>query len=383
MDADYNPSDMAMYFNHEKSKAPFITEQLVFGGAPYPSPDSVETHLDIQQSAGMAPKAAIVLYNVPDLSDQSLLAGLVDIDEQNAVDIVSMSFGAPEVAYGAAYNGGQDMHGILAAYDALFRQGNAEGITFVASSGDAGAMAAAPIGCFAPDAVAGCGDFGLSVEYPASSPYVTAVGGANLVTTSDPSHPADLNSAYVAENAYYDRFAYDVFYDTPAQGAVWGSGGGVSLFEPKPAWQSLAPTGSATLRTVPDVAGHMGGCPNGVILPCPPDRSADMVAFGGEYYDVIGTSASAPDFAGLLALKAQRLQQRLGNENPELYRLGHAQRAHLIAPVFRDGIPGNNGFYPATPGYNLVLGNGTVRGRAFIGAMNLLPAGIPQTATNP
>lgn len=379
----YNPGDMARYFNGERLSVPAITVEAIYGGAAYSRTGSLETHLDIQQAGGMAPKAAIKLYNLPDLSDGSILAGLARIDEENAVDIVSMSFGAPELVYTAAFNGGQDDTGLLLAMDALFKQGNAEGITFVASSGDSGALAGPPAACFLPNAGPYCGFFGPSAEHPASSPYVTAVGGTNLLTAADPSHPDDLDSAYRDENAYYDRLAYDPYYNSPALGAIWGSGGGVSLFEPRPDWQKLAPTGSARFRTVPDVAGHMGGCVGAAILPCPRDRSGDIVEIGGKLYGVAGTSASAPDFAGILALKAQHLQSRLGNENLDIYTLGQLQREHRIAPVFRDHIPGNNGFFAATPGYNLVLGNGTVRARAFIGVPGMAAAGVPRGPSNP
>jgi len=42
--------------------------------------------------------------------------------------------------YGA-YNGGVDETAILKVFHTLFQQGNAQGITFVASSGDSGALA--------------------------------------------------------------------------------------------------------------------------------------------------------------------------------------------------------------------------------------------------
>ena len=152
-------------------------------GAPYDPNNSFETHLDMQQSAGMAPGASVVLYNIPDLSDQNIIDGILTILNQNAADVVNMSFGGPEVGYTPAYNNGIDLSSYASVYDDLFKQGNAQGITFVASSGDFGARPVPPPACFEANATKGCGTAVLSVELPASSPHVTGVGGTNLVTT--------------------------------------------------------------------------------------------------------------------------------------------------------------------------------------------------------
>ena len=72
---------------------------------------------------------------MPDLSDDSIIAAYTDVDEDNLVDVANSSFGGCELFYTAPYNGGVDMTGILKVYHALFQQGNAQGITFVASSG--------------------------------------------------------------------------------------------------------------------------------------------------------------------------------------------------------------------------------------------------------
>jgi len=76
-----NPDDMAGYFNHEKLAVPSITVEPVLGGAPFdPNSDgSFEAELDVQQSGGMAPNAKITVYDIPDLSDDSIIAGLDQI----------------------------------------------------------------------------------------------------------------------------------------------------------------------------------------------------------------------------------------------------------------------------------------------------------------
>jgi hypothetical protein len=129
----------------------------------------------------------------------------------------------------------------------------------------------------------------------------------------------------------------------------------------------------------------MGGCPFGAVTPCNPDDSYDYEVIGNEYVGVIGTSASAPDFAGLTALSIQRQGgQRLGNENYYIYTLALLQNAGLPIKVFKTDIPGFNGLYYTTPkGYNRVLGNGTLNGIDFLLAPFIPVAGTPQTPSNP
>jgi subtilase family serine protease len=396
MTPGYNPPDVARYFAHEKLATPKITTFNVEGGAPYdPSNpfNSAETFLDIEQSSGMAPNANIILYNLPDLSDDSIFAGLTAIIENNAADVVNMSFGEFEAAYTAAYNDGVDMTGILGLYDDFFMEGNALGITWVAASGDLGALQAPAPACFEASPPDPCGAMQLAINTPASSPHVTAVGGTNLVTTFNAKDPNDLNSAYISENADDDPLVADVFFGTSATGAVWGSGGGISIFYAKPVYQKLVsqeflPKSAKKWRTNPDVAMHMGGCPAGTLYfalngVCPPNRSFDWVGIDGSFFGFVGTSASSPDFVGLLALKIQSEGSRLGNENFDIYFLAAAQAAGSGNKVYRQNIPGNNGFYNTAPGYNLVLGNGTVIGNDFVRGPALPAAGVPQTPSNP
>ena len=219
MTGGFNPADMDLYFGHEKLATPKFSEVDIDGGAPFDPNNSFETHLDMQQTGGMAPKAKIILYNIPDLSDASFIDGLLKILEDNKADVVNMSFGGAEIFYTPAYNGGTDFTFLLRAEDDLFAQGNAQGITFVASSGDSGALSAVPLACLEPDATSTCGNFIASAEFPASSPHVTGVGGTNLATTFNANN---LNSVYISEEAFADPLALDIFYGTPATGGVFG-----------------------------------------------------------------------------------------------------------------------------------------------------------------
>jgi subtilase family serine protease len=375
----FQASDMTTYFNHEGLTPPSFTNIPIYGGAPFSVNGSGETHLDMQQSGGMAPKALIGIYNMPDLSDESTFAGLTKITQDNIADVVSMSFGEPEIFFTKAYNNGVDMTGFLRIYDDFFAQGSAQGITFVASSGDYGSSPVPALACLASGAKAGCGGFVATVEIPASSPHVTAVGGTNLKTTFT---AGSKNSAYVSEEAFGDPVVGDPEFHTPAKGAEWGSGGGVSLFFAQPSWQALVTTASK-FRSVPDLALHMGGCPSSAVQPCNASDSADVEVIGGQFVGVIGTSASAPAFAGLMALVDESVNQRVGNANPEIYALAKAQ-AGGGAKVFHTGITGNNGIYSAGTGYNYVLGNGTLHANVFINTTTPPgAAGIPGNPSNP
>jgi subtilase family serine protease len=396
MEGGFNQPDMTAYFGHELLPSPKISTVNIAGGSPFDPNGSFETHLDIQQSGGMAPDSKIILYNLPDLQDSSILSALTTIIESNTADVVNMSFGGPEAGYTAAYNGGTDFTGILNIYDDFFMEGNMLGITFVASSGDSGGLNVPAAACFtAAPPTPICGPMEVGINTPASSPHVTAVGGTNLVTVAHPKNPNNLDSAYVSENADDDPLDSDIFFGTSASGAVWGSGGGISLQYAKPTYQSLVsqsnlPKAAKKFRTIPDLSLQMGGCPGGTLFfdlhgECPPDRSFVWEIIGGQQEGVIGTSASSPEFVGLLALKIQHTGARLGNENFEIYSLAAAQAAGSGNTVYRNQIEGNNGVYKSTikGGYNMVIGNGTVIGGDFVQGPGLPVAGKPQTPTNP
>jgi subtilase family serine protease len=369
--SDFLDSDVSLYFGYEGLTPPTIIRRPVDGGSPpfdINNGVSDEVSLDVQQSGGSAPGATIIVYEAPDASiTPSFIDMYTAIVEDNKADVASASFGLCELYFTAAYNGGQDFTYLFQAFHDVFRQGNAQGITFVNSSGDNGAL-----GC--TDTSGATATYG--VEWPANDPDVTGVGGTNLVTTSG-TKPYPNNSAYVSENADNDPFAADS--GEPA-GAIFGSGGGKSVYWNRPLFQYLVNTG-ASRRTVPDIAMHMGGCPVGSVQPCGPNRSSDVTALGGGFYLLIGTSASAPEFAGLQAVQDEVLGGRAGNANYLIYLLA-AIGSVGNGPVFHSNIPGNNG-YPTHPGYNFVLGNGTPHAAQY--ALDPFGpfAGVPQTPSNP
>jgi subtilase family serine protease len=407
MSSDYLPSDVAAVFDHEKwSKItggpdPTLYADIpvnggggLFGGA------FAEVSIDTQSEITGAPGAHVILYDIPDLSDGNIFAGYVDAIESNEVDALSASFGECELFYFPKYNNGQDFRDVLRAEHELFLQGNAQGITFLAASGDSAGKACTTVSYF----TGGPASFVAGVSTPASDPNVTAVGGTNLVTAYK---PGSLASEYATENAWSDpEIPYDPYgLGVNVSGGVWGAGGGVSALWAAPAYQSLVATGY-TGRAVPDIGMQVGGCPGGISQVnkktnfCDgnnnpndgngnTDRSAGVFAIavgqGGGFFGYIGTSLSSPEFAGVLALLIEQ-KGRLGNVNEYLYQLAANQaQAGRPAEYLHTEIPGFNGLIQSniSPTYNASTGIGTPIVKELVGVGSALSAGTPQTPSNP
>ncbi len=394
------PDDVGAAFTHEKftaitgKPAPSVTTVLIDGGGVENGYGSFEASLDVQQVLGGAPATSVALVSIPDLSDQSIYDGYSYIVDSNKYDIVNSSFGGCELGYTAAYNGGVDYTSVLQMEHELFQQGNAQGITFVASSGDEAGLECPSADYFNGGTAA---TFVTAVSTPAADPSVTAVGGGNLITTTS---TTTLVSSYVRESAYADpEVPYDPYgLGANVSGGLWGAGGGVSTVFRKPLYQFLAKTGSNQWRTVPDVGMQVGGCPQSAIT-CSPDDSAAVVAYGvglgGGYYGVIGTSVASPEFVGALALYEQQFgkkNHRLGNVNYYLYALGALQtltggtKAPAPLQFYHRANPGFNGVYNddfPSYNYNYVYGNGSPDVRKLFGLTRYPAAGVPQTPGNP
>ncbi len=397
MSSDVQDSDVAMLFDNmnfransgQKADPAVLTRRTVNGGAPFSptSPAAEEATADVEQVLGGAPGANLVLYDTPDLGDQSLISAYTAIVNDNVADVVSMSYGQCELNYTAAYNNGIDQTLVLNIFSELFKQGNAQGITFVAATGDAGGLGCASTGYYAGQG----GKMIAGVGVPAADPDVTAVGGTNLVIAAD---RGGADSSYVGENAWADP---EVPIDpagmgTKLAGGGGGSGGGVSTIYPKPSWQGLVTTGSSSWRTLPDTAMQMGGCPDVAQLPCDggmldldgsgnADRSSLNVVFDGQLDNVVGTSLAAPEFASVVALMVEA-QGRQGNLNPTLYTLAQRQ-ASGGAHYFHAGVGGWDGVVASGTGYNWTTGVGTPDVAVLLGLSSAARAGSPQSASNP
>jgi subtilase family serine protease len=249
-----------------------------------------EIALDVEWAHAVAPKATILLVEAASASVSDLMAG-VDFAVAYGAKQVSMSWGGSS--------------SLAASYDAHFRH---PGVTFLAASGDGGA----------------------GVEYPATSPYVTAVGGTSL--------RLDANANRATEVAWA------------------GSGGGTTRYEARPAYQSGFLSG--TYRGTPDVAYNADPNTGYFVY----DSSS-----GGAWFQVGGTSAGAPQWAGLVALanqgRAARGAPPLGTgltfgTNQVLYLLAGGASYTNARGDFADIVSGSNG-YPASRGYDLATGLGS------------------------
>jgi len=338
----------------------FDVREVAGGSGPFSTNNggAFEAALDTQASLGTAVGAGETVYDIPDLSDGAIMAGYTAVVEDNGVDVVSSSFGGcefPTVVPGP-FNLFVSEGWVFTVEHQIYQQGNAQGITFLASSGDEGSLPCptdlSATGYYANLFNGGNGTSPAApgVEEPAADPDVTAVGGTNLATTTTASASVDT---YIEENSYGDPLIspFDIFgIGGGMTGAYWGSGGGVSQFFAKPAYQNLVNTMNATQRTVPDISMQMGGCPGGITANptfCnSQERSFTEIFFAGRRAGVIGTSSSSPQFAGVVAHmvqlagggsddfpfnpasgQAQAPKGRLGNINPMLYSLAATQIA--------------------------------------------------------
>ena len=263
----------------------------------------VEESLDVEWAHAVAPGARIILVETNSQSLSDLMSGVATAASQPGVSVVSMSWGFAE---------GQNISSSdEAAYDAVLQ---APGVTFVASTGDYGAA---------------------DPEYPAYSPNVVAVGGTTLTLAADNSYDSELGWGNVSSS----------------NGTLTGSGGGISLFEPEPAFQQgVQSTGS---RTIPDVSLVADPATGGWI--------ADPYNIPGAIpFEVVGgTSLSAPAWAGLLALADQ------GRASSGVAALNSTQPTEAGQALYSlpqsdfNVIAGGNNGYDAQSGYNLVTGLGT------------------------
>jgi subtilase family serine protease len=401
MSSDVLDSDVQGQFDHEnwtkwaKKPDPTIFKHVAIdGGGGLGGGAFDEASLDMQEEITSAPGSHVILYNIPDLSDGNVLGGYVTAVETNEADVLSSSFGECEQFYLPQYNFGQDFSGILTAEHEIFEQGNAQGMTFLASSGDN-----AGLQCEGPNYVLlGQHDkFLKGVSTPAADPAVTAVGGTNVVTTFNGTSGALQPSKYVGENAWADPLKpYDPFGNggTVSKGD-WGAGGGYSAFFARPDYQSLVNVGPGIHRAVPDVGMQVGGCPGGISKqPCNggndpkngagnTDRSFVVVFLNGGRFGLIGTSVSSPEFAGVLAHLVE-LKGRQGNVNNYLYGLA-ADQASGKNKYFHINIPGYNGVQNTNlnTSYSLSVGVGTPVVTNRIGAKGVDVMGRAQTKSNP
>ena len=332
--------------------------------------DLAEASIDVEWSAAMAPGATILFVNGQDVM-QDAMAYAID---NNVAPIVTTSYGACEAAWGTTD---------LVQLDALFQQAAAQGQTVVAASGDDGSA-----DCDAgPSATKG-----LTVDYPGSSPYVTAVGGTQFNDGSGTGATAYWSNSEGPSTNGGSALGYvpEVAWSDVSAGGFGASGGGASEYFTKPAWQQGLGVPNDGSRDTPDISLNASDI-HDQFLYCMSVATGVSCTSGFRAADTTvkvagGTSIGSQVFGGMLALVLQKLGGgRMGNANPLLYAL--ANTATYYTPgatiltnsnaVFNDITSGDNKMpctagspncsraggsmgYSATSGYDLATGWGTI-----------------------
>lgn len=346
----YYASDIAGYAAAAGNGRTNIVIQKVlidgFNGTPTAAGNG-EVSLDIEMAMAMAPGLSkiVVFEGNPNFYTPNDI--LNTMAASNTVKSLSCSW---------SWGGGPST-----TTDSIFKTMGMEGQSFFDASGDTDAF------------VAGSNndvDSTAQVNAPSSNPYITQVGGTDLMMIGS-------GAAWVAETVWNDR-------TVNANGGNWGSSGGISTHYTIPYWQTnismVANGGSTTMRNIPDVA-----------------MTADNITVydaNGSIDVTGGTSCAAPLWAGFTALINQQAAanglQPAGFINPAIYALTTSPN---YAACFHDVTTGDNtwsssgNLFYATGGYDLCTGLGSPAGgnliNALTGSLVVSPAsGFISSGTN-
>ena len=314
----FRQSDLNTYFG---AHGPKVTAVSVDRGRNAPTGDpggpDGEVMLDIEVAGAVAPASNIAVYFAPNTSKGFLDAISAAVHDQTRnPSVISISWGSPE-------DGGGYSPSVLNAFDQAFQAAAAVGVTITVAAGDNGSSDGMPSGDH--------------VDFPASSPRVTACGGTKLVAPDKKTIQSET-----------------VWNEGAQHGAT---GGGVSKVFAVPTYQNGLKA-ARTDNTAPALTGR--GVPD-IAAVADPLTGYDVLV-DGERFPIGGTSAVAPLMAGLVAIFNQQLGKPLGFWNPMLY-------AALGSGAFRDITGGNNGTYAAAQGWDACTGVGVPVGTALLGAL--------------
>jgi subtilase family serine protease len=328
---------------------------------------ALETSLDVEWAHAIAPEANILNVTTNPAETQGVQGFPTMMDaEQYVVDhhlanVISQSFASAEEAFGSAQSLQNLRHAFISAA--------ANGVTVLGSSGDGGTanVKKTPVsqgGSLIPYP---------TVEWPASDPLVTGVGGTYLCT--DPL--ATQNQPRTVDSA--DQPTACQAHPGQAEVAWIDAGGGFSHVFSRPAYQNTLPAGSTpiptTQRGVPDI-GLQASSRTGALVYVSLPPYTGLTCPGGHpcstgWYDIGGTSLSCPQWAGLVAIADQLNGGGLGLINPALYKL--AANPASYSNDFYDVTVGNNQADPSVPGYSASPGWDPVTGLGTPNAANLVP----------
>jgi subtilase family serine protease len=269
-----------------------------------------EETLDVEAVHGMAPNANIVYVGAPN-NFQDLDAALNHVVDRHLASIVTNSYG---------WNTELLPSGFIKPYESTMLQGAATGIGIYFSSGD-NSDESHSIGY-------------ASADWPASSPFVTAVGGTSLAVGP--------SNSYLFETGWGTKSSSWTGTD-PTEGSwtagrwIYGSGGGVSRLFPMPSYQkgvvqqSVFDTQGRAGRAVPDIAA-LGDPQTGYLIGQTQTFLDGTVKYSE--YRIGGTSLSSPIMAGIMALADEAQHVVHGFANPYFYaRAGTTVFNDIVNPA--------------------------------------------------
>lgn len=333
------------------------------------SGDLTEADLDLEWSGAVARDADIIYVN-SGASASGAFDSLSYAIDSDIAPVVSISYGACEPDIGATD---------AAAIETQLQQANSQGMTVVGAAGDDGATDCDNNNPSAPTDIA---VNGLAVDFPASSPDVTGVGGTEFYGDS----AAGGNAYWSATNnattmgSALSYIPEMVWNDTATVGELSAGGGGASIFFTKPSWQTGKGVPNDGARDVPDIS--ISASPeNDPYLICSSDLAnmdpgvtdctSGFRASNQSLYVVGGSSVGPPTISGIVALIVQKKGAAQGNINAILYPL-----VTLASDAFHDITTGNNEEpcqagtpncpnggeigYVAGPGYDQASGLGSI-----------------------
>jgi hypothetical protein len=284
-----------------------------------------EWDLDSQDIIAFTGVKQYYFYVANSNGDGDLATDVAQVVSDNVLKVIDYSLGECE-SYA-------QLDGTAAAMDTSFKQAVAQGQTFFVSAGDQGANE-----CDNTDNV-------YTPDYPASSPYVTSVGGTEL---------------YTSPNTVWQN---EVVWNGTAEDEGT-TGGSPSKFEPIPSWQkNVMGITNQVYRGVPDIA-----------FDASPDTGALITVDGQANQQWGGTSLSAPLAAGMWARVLQADGTSLGFASPVIYSTAQSSEVNY-ADIFHDITSGNNNGYSAGFSWDYTSGWGSVVVNQFASQIATVNAG--------
>lgn len=325
---------------------------------------ALEVALDVEHAHAVAPEANILLVTTPTAETEGvqgfpqLMAAEDYVVKHGLAQVISQSFAAAEESFGSP--------AAIRSLRYAFEDAAQAGVTVLAGSGDNGTANPLKVPVKNPATIPY-----PSVEWPASDPLVTSVGGTDLCT--------DPNATTNTPRTVVTTIPPPACANAPAVGEIaWpGSGGGYSKIFAAPAYQQTALPAGTAMRGVPDVA-FQGYSHTGVpvYVTLPPTGDSGLICGSSPcstgWYAVGGTSSGSPQWAGLIAIAAQIHGGGLGLINQKLYSL--ASDPTTYANDFYDVTVGNNQTSSSVPGYSAGPGWDPVTGLGTPNAAHLVPA---------